>query len=91
MTAITAEDLKTKLTTEIAATHADIQDMSDGCGSKFDAVIVSPQFEGKQLLARHRLVNNTLADEMKVIHAFTMKTYTPEQWEKIKSSSEPNQ
>ena len=32
----------------------DIKDTSDGCGAKFQAVIVSSQFEGKPLLQRHR-------------------------------------
>ncbi|XP_033748467.1 uncharacterized bolA-like protein C8C9.11 [Pecten maximus] len=78
-TGITCEHLKEKLTTAIGATNVDITDVSDGCGAKFDAVIVSPQFEGKKLLARHRLVNNALEDEMNIIHAFTMKTYTPDE------------
>lgn len=32
----------------------DIVDTSDGCGAKFQALIVSPMFEGKPLLQRHR-------------------------------------
>jgi len=28
--------------------------MSDGCGAKFDCLVVSSQFEGKPLLQRHR-------------------------------------
>jgi len=31
-----------------------VEDMSDGCGAKFDCLIVSSQFEGKPLLQRHR-------------------------------------
>lgn len=45
-------------------------------------VVVSPKFEGKPLLQRHRLVNGALEEELKTIHAFSMKTLTPEQWEK---------
>lgn len=33
-----------------------------------------------------RLVNKVLEEELKVIHAFQMKTLTPEQWEKTKAS-----
>jgi hypothetical protein len=33
-----------------------VVDTSDGCGSKFEVEVVSPLFEGKALLARHRLV-----------------------------------
>ena len=56
--------------------------MSDGCGAKFDSIIVSDKFNGLPLIKRHRLVNELIADEMKVIHAFTMRTLTPEQWKK---------
>ncbi|XP_046556848.1 bolA-like protein 2 [Haliotis rubra] len=71
-----------KLKKELATTHLDVVDESDGCGAKFQALIVSPQFEGKPLLQRHRLVNTVIAEEMKTIHAFQMKTLTPEQWAK---------
>jgi stress-induced morphogen len=32
--------------------------VGDGCGSKFEVEVESPQFEGKALLARHRLVRS---------------------------------
>jgi len=38
------------------------QDLSDGCGGKIDAVIVTKKFEGKPLLARHRMVNAVLVN-----------------------------
>lgn len=56
-----------------------------GCGQAFSAVIVSPQFEKKTTLARHRLVNTALKAEVAAIHAWTPKCYTPEQWEKQKA------
>ncbi|XP_049519964.1 uncharacterized protein LOC119446205 isoform X1 [Dermacentor silvarum] len=62
-------------------TDRDIEDISDGCGAKFNAVIVSPKFEGKALLERHRMVNTVLSEELKVIHAFSQKTMAPAQWE----------
>lgn len=55
-------------------------DESDGCGGKFNAIIVSAEFEGKSLLQRHRLVNGAIAEELKTIHAFSQKTFTPQQW-----------
>ncbi|WAR02874.1 BOLA2-like protein [Mya arenaria] len=42
-------------------------------------------FEGKPLIQRHRLVHSTLEEELKDIHAFSMKTLTPEQWQKQNS------
>lgn len=57
----------------------------DGDGTHFEAVIVSSVFNGKTLLERHQLVYNVLGEAMKErIHALSLKTYTPEQWDKIK-------
>jgi len=53
-----------------------------GCGQMFEAVIVSPQFAKKTTLARHRLVNGVLKQEIAAIHAWTPKCHTPEEWEK---------
>ena len=53
-----------------------------GCGQSFEAIIVSPVFEKKTTLARHRLVNGALKEEIAAIHAWTPKCFTPEEWEK---------
>ena len=53
-----------------------------GCGQAFEAMIVSPQFAGKNSLARHRLVNSVLKEEIAAIHAWTPKCLTPEEWQK---------
>ncbi|XP_064613433.1 bolA-like protein 2 [Liolophura sinensis] len=82
---ISTEFIEQKLKKELDATHLDIEDVSGGCGAKFQALIVSPKFEGKPLLQRHRMVNTALQEELKTIHAFQMKTLTPEQWEKQNS------
>ena len=63
-------------------THASVLDISGGCGQSFTAVIVSPAFEGKSALQRHRLVNAALREEIKAIHAWTPRCLTPGQWEK---------
>jgi stress-induced morphogen len=52
-----------------------------GCGQAFQAMIVSPLFEKKNSLARHRLVNSALKTEIAAIHAWTPKCFTPEEWE----------
>ena len=49
--------------------------------SHFKAVIVSDDFKGKMLIARHRLVNKVLDDELKGgIHALALHTMTMEEW-----------
>ena len=53
-----------------------------GCGQAFNAIIVSPLFEKKNTLVRHRLVNSALKKEIAAIHAWTPKCMTPEEWEK---------
>ncbi|XP_018333800.1 bolA-like protein 2 isoform X2 [Agrilus planipennis] len=80
----TEKYIKDKLIKELQATYVEVIDESDGCGGKFSCTIVSDKFEGKPLLQRHRLVNSVLQEELKSIHAFSQKTYTPEQWEEEK-------
>jgi stress-induced morphogen len=53
-----------------------------GCGQSFTTLIVSPQFAGQNSLKRHRAVNAALRDEIAVIHAWSAKCQTPEEWEK---------
>ncbi|KAK7184600.1 hypothetical protein DPSP01_008997 [Paraphaeosphaeria sporulosa] len=81
---ITPDVIKQKLQEGLGATHVEIEDMSGGCGQMFEAIIVSPQFAKKTTLARHRLVNGVLKEEIAAIHAWTPKCHTPEEWEKKK-------
>jgi stress-induced morphogen len=53
----------------------------------YEAIIVSPQFAKKMTLARHRLVNTALKQEIAAIHAWTPKCFTPEEWEKKKGTA----
>jgi BolA family transcriptional regulator, general stress-responsive regulator len=52
---------------------------SPGTGeSHFRVLLVSPVFAGKSRLERHRLVNETLAAELKgKVHALAIKAYAP--------------
>lgn len=51
----------------------------------FEAVIVSPLFSQKASLARHRLANGALKDEIARLHAWSQKLFTPDEWEKRKA------
>jgi len=84
ITGVTAETLKAKLEEQLQATHVEIEDMSGGCGQMYAATIVSPLFAKKATLARHRLVNAAVKEEVKAIHAWTPKCFTLEEWEKKK-------
>ncbi|CAO3698277.1 unnamed protein product [Rhizopus microsporus] len=83
---ITSESLKAAIIERLQAQHAEVEDLSAGCGQMFEVVIVSPLFEGKRLLARHKLVNEALKEEISKVHAFTQKSFTPEEWEKKKQA-----
>ena len=53
-----------------------------GDGAHFEAVIVSPSFAGLTRVRQHQLVYGALGERMRVeIHALSMKTMTPEEWE----------
>jgi acid stress-induced BolA-like protein IbaG/YrbA len=53
-----------------------------GDGHHFEAVIVSPLFEGKNRVQQHQLVYKALGDRMKAeIHALSMRTLSPSEWQ----------
>jgi acid stress-induced BolA-like protein IbaG/YrbA len=53
-----------------------------GDGAHFEAVIVSPSFAGLTRVRQHQLVYGALGERMRVeIHALSMKTLTPEEWQ----------
>ncbi|VVB13832.1 unnamed protein product [Arabis nemorensis] len=65
----------------------EVVDISGGCGASFEVEVVSEQFEGKRMLERHRMVNAALEEEMKEIHALSIKkAQTPQQWKPSQDS-----
>ena len=59
-----------------------IQDMT-GTMDHFNAIIISDDFIGKNLIEQHRLVYKILGDMVtNEIHALQLKTLTWEQWKK---------
>ena len=51
-------------------------------GAHFEAVVVSPSFEGLNLVKQHRLVMGALKEEFEGdVHALALKTYTPAKWQ----------
>lgn len=79
--------VETKLAERFDPIHLEVSNESGGhnvpAGSEthFKVVLVAQAFAGKPLLARHRLVNQTLADELAgPIHALAIHTYTEDEW-----------
>jgi len=54
-----------------------------GDGQHFEAIIVSPDFAGKNKVKQHQIVYGVLQDELasETIHALSLKTFTPEAWQ----------
>ncbi len=76
---VTPEDVKRYIAEGLACEHLEVS----GDGHHFEAVIVSAAFEGQRPVARHQLVYAALGDRMKAqIHALSMKTLTPQEWQR---------
>ena len=57
-------------------------------GFHLEAVIVSENFINKSLIERHKIIYEALGDLLKhEIHAFSMKTLTPDEWENKKNEA----
>lgn len=78
------DTLKSKLETLAPNTEALIMDMT-GTQDHYQAVVVSPVFQGKLTIDRHRMVLDLVQKDIDSgeIHALTLKTYTPEQYAKL--------
>src|SRR5918993_5026077 len=76
---VTPESVKSGIETGLPCEHLEVI----GDGQHFQAVIVSAQFAGKSRVQRHQLVYAALGDRMREeIHALSMQTLTPEEWNK---------
>jgi acid stress-induced BolA-like protein IbaG/YrbA len=77
LTMVTPESIRLNIAQGLATEHLNVA----GDGTHFEAVIVSEAFAGKNRVQRHQLVYQTLGDR---IHALSMKTFTPQEWQSQK-------
>ncbi|KAL1222253.1 Protein BOLA2 [Cardamine amara subsp. amara] len=85
---VTKEQVEASLTSKLKPIHLEVINISGGCGASFEVEVVSEQFEGKRMLERHRMVNAALEEEMKDIHALSIKkAQTPQQWKPSQQDS----
>ena len=75
---MTAEELQSLISAGLPCEHLRVQ----GDGRHWEALVVSPEFEGKRLIQRHQRVYATLGARMHTdeVHALSMKTFTPAEW-----------
>lgn len=75
---LSAEAVKSYIIKNLACDYIEV--IGDD-GTHFEAIIVSPAFEGKRMVQQHQLVYAALGERMKAeIHALSMKTYSPSTW-----------
>jgi acid stress-induced BolA-like protein IbaG/YrbA len=81
---LSAQQLEAYITQNLACDY--IKVLGDD-GTHFEAIVVSPEFVGKNMVKQHQLVYAALGERMKAeIHALSMKTFTPEAWLKLKGN-----
>ena len=80
--------IETKLAASLEPLHLEVinesgnHNVPEGSESHFKVVLVSGAFEGRPMLARHRMVYAALSEELAgPVHALALHTYTPEQWQ----------
>jgi acid stress-induced BolA-like protein IbaG/YrbA len=75
---MTAEELQSLIAAGLRCEHLEVR----GDGRHWEAVVVSPEFEGKRAIQRHQRVYATLGARMQTdeVHALSMKTFTPAEW-----------
>ncbi|BBL71245.1 BolA family protein [Methylogaea oryzae] len=93
-----AEAVHARLTEALSPAHLEIVDdsmahaghagaMQSG-GGHFYALIVSESFAGKSSVQRHQMVYRALGDMLRNdIHAFSMKVYTPLEYQSQKEAT----
>ena len=73
----TAADVRNFIAAGLQCAHLEVE----GDGRHFFATIVAADFEGRSRVQRHQRVYAALGDRMREqIHALSMKTLTPAEW-----------
>ena len=75
---VTPESIKQSITAGLACAHVEVA----GDGTHWEALVVSPAFDGLSRIKQHQLVYAAMGDRMREeVHALSMQTLTPAQWE----------
>jgi len=77
---LTASDLRSYIMDGLPSDYVEVRGDD---GQHFEAVIVSPHFNGKNMVQQHQLVYLALGERMRTeIHALSIRTFTPDAWVK---------
>ena len=71
------DQIKSFISEQLDCSHLSVE----GDGVHFEAVAVSDKFLGISKISWHKMIYEILGDKMKAeIHALSIKTFIPEQW-----------
>ncbi len=75
------EDIKKLIEAAIEDCEATVTE----AGGKYTAVVVSPVFEGKTMIAEQKMVYAAVNEHIQsgAIHALTIKAYTPDEYSRL--------
>ncbi len=79
--------IEKKLSSRLNPLHLEVinespmHNVPPGSESHFKVTVVSEQFSDKNLVARHRMINEILAEQLAgPVHALTLHPLTPDEW-----------
>jgi stress-induced morphogen len=79
---VTVEKIEALIEAALPDALVSVEDTTGG-GDHYAAVVVTPAFQGKALIERHRMVYAALGDLMRAqIHALALTTETPEEYKR---------
>jgi acid stress-induced BolA-like protein IbaG/YrbA len=78
------ETIRARILEALPGSEVVVRDTT-GTGDHFEAQVVSPAFTGKTMVQQHKLVYAPLQPWLATgeLHALALKTYSPEQWQKL--------
>lgn len=78
---LTKEQLITQVLTEkFSPILLNVQDVSGGCGSMFNVLIVSDDFKGQSPVKRHRAVHEILKEDIREMHGISLLLKTEDEY-----------
>lgn len=85
---LTCDAVKAIIEQALPGASATVQNFGRGT-DHFEAVVVSPQFEGLSLVKQHQLVYAPVQEHLQsgAMHALGLKTYTPAQWAELQQAA----
>ncbi|XP_064611418.1 bolA-like protein 3 [Liolophura sinensis] len=59
------------------ASGVEVTDISGGCGAMYEVCIEAEEFRGHRTIKQHRMVNEALEEEIKMMHGLKINTAVP--------------